>query len=153
MTDNALLSLVEGTFRTRLSIHVAGEYHRDVGARNCFLGTAWELERDFGPIPADQWNRVAQMAFLRETLRVRFDDQHLEEPPHILGWLTRDERDAVRKAIEKERQRRIKAARKADPDVDPSTIRLDGRERAQIAERVIGNLAHMEQHIAPSRSR
>lgn len=151
MTDNALLSLVEGTFRTRLAIRVAGNDYSDVGARNCFLGTAFELERDFGPISADQWNRVAQMAFLHETLRVRFDDQHLEEPPRILNWLTQDERDTVRKAIEKERQRRIKAARKQTPDLDASTIRLDWRERAQIAERVIGDLAHMEQHIVSSR--
>jgi hypothetical protein len=144
MTDNALLSLIEGLWTTSVS-RTQNLYlydHSSVGGRRCFLATAWRAAEEYGHlIPADQWDRVARMAASKKTLYLRFDGKNKPQP---LGWLTGRERQILARALEKARKRKLRALREQTPrdqetpDLTSSEVKLTDQERIQIAEGLIG---------------
>ena len=131
MTDKALLALIEGTYNTRFK----RAWHDTVGGRMCFLATAWDIESAYGPIPTEQWDRVAQ-ATAEGGLFTIGEGSEVE----TLMWLSYDEHKLVKATVKAEHERRIAA----NPDADPKTLRLSQEEADAIATELIGTHAYWD---------
>jgi hypothetical protein len=122
MTDNALLSLIEGIW-TRFHASRYGNWNLlDLSARNCFIVVGTEVEAEYGPISVEQWNRVATLAKDGEI----FTFTDVDYPPTVIPWWTAAEREAAakRRARAKERAALVAAIETAKLSVIGAEVRL-----------------------------